>query len=274
MNLDRLVCPICKGRLERDGDLRCSACGRLFPQRDARWVDLIPEDLSDSERRWASRQREMEQAYAELAADPAHAKLAYRNDLRGYSDRLARCAGRVLDVGGGQGLVRHYLPPDADYVVVDPSTSWFEQPWHAIADEFPCLLEPLAFGRGKAEHLPFPDASFDWALSFFSLNHVERPDLVLAEIARVLQPGGGLLISLDDVEPAWRDVLDGDHRDPRFPTRAALAFAKLSSVLRGWPLQPDHQRIRERELRAFTRSFHWDERAWVGSYLTLILRKR
>jgi SAM-dependent methyltransferase len=272
--MDRLVCPICKGNLESNGELKCVDCGHSFPQRDSRWIDLLPDAASNDERGRTSRQLEMEQAYYELAADPAHAKLAYQNDLGGYRERLQRCTGRVLDVGGGQGLVRHYLPPASDYVVLDPSTSWFDQPWDAIADEFPCLLKPLQFIRGKTEYLPFPGASFDWVLSLWSLNHVEKPDAVMSEIERVLRPGGKVLLSLDDVEPTWSDVIDGTYQDPRFPSHRALLFTKLAAAIKGWLLQPDHLRIREHDLRYWTRAFEWEERAWSGTYLTLVLRKK
>ena len=171
----RLVCPSCKQPLIAEDELRCSACGRRFPQRDPRWIDLLPDGWATQFDDWSKRQREMEQAYDELSADPAHARLAYRSDLDGYRGHLSRCAGRVLDIGGGYGLVRHYLPAATDYTVLDPSTSWFAQPWHLIADEFPCLTTPPPFVRGVAEHLPFPDASLDWVLSFWSINHLADP---------------------------------------------------------------------------------------------------
>ncbi|NLT32373.1 MAG: 3-demethylubiquinone-9 3-O-methyltransferase [Acidobacteria bacterium] len=43
---------------------------------------------------------------------------------------------------------------------------------------------------GRAERLPFPAASFDLAACCDVLEHVDSPDIVIAEIARVLRPGG------------------------------------------------------------------------------------
>jgi SAM-dependent methyltransferase len=269
----RLVCPSCKQPLIAEDELRCSACGRRFPQRDPRWIDLLPDGWATRFDGWSERQREMEQAYDELSADPAHARLAYRTDLDGYRGHLSRCAGRVLDIGGGYGLVRHYLPAATDYAVLDPSTSWFVQPWHLMADDFPGLTIPPPFVRGVAEHLPFPNASLDWVLSFWSINHLVDPLRPLAECARVVRPGGGLLISMEDMEPSWADIMNGTHVDDRFPTRAALVRAKLRAAVAGWPLQPDHIRIRERDLRRWTQRFRWEERRWTGTYLTVVLRR-
>jgi SAM-dependent methyltransferase len=271
--LASLVCPLCKHRLITDGALRCSSCGRRFPQPDPRWIDLLPDAWATRLEHWSERQRDMQQAYDELAADPAHARLAYHTDLDVYRSHLARCVGRVLDIGGGYGIVRHYLDGATDYTVLDPSTSWFAQPWHSIADEFPCLAAPPAFVRGVAELMPFPDASVDWILSFWSINHLDDPGRALAECARVLRPGGGMLVSLDDMEPRWTDITSGAYVDRRFPTRSALVRAKLRAPVAGWPLQPDHIRITERDLRRWTPLLRWEERCWVGTYLTLVLRR-
>jgi len=43
---------------------------------------------------------------------------------------------------------------------------------------------------GDAKKLPFPDASFDLVVSLWMLEHIAEPELVFAEIARVLKPGG------------------------------------------------------------------------------------
>jgi len=44
--------------------------------------------------------------------------------------------------------------------------------------------------QGGGEHLPFADASFDMVVSVWVLEHLETPENVFAEIARVLKPGG------------------------------------------------------------------------------------
>ena len=127
---------------------------------------------------------------------------------------------------------------------------------------------------GGGEHLPLADASIDAVLSFWSLNHCADPARVMAEIARVLRPGGRVLISMEDMEPSWRDLWGGGYRDERFASRWALALQKLRAPLTGWPLQPDHLRIAERAFDrwAGTRLLR-TRRCWIGRYLTIELRR-
>ena len=274
---DVLACPGCRAALVRSpGMLRCAGCGRAYAQPDAGWVDLVHAPPERSEPAgWRERQAQMEASYRELIADPAHTVLAYRNDFGPFAARLAEYTGRVLDVGGGNGLVRHFLPAGVDYVSADPCERWLSAAWRAVEGEFPCLAEPLAFVRSFGEALPFASGAFDGALSFWSLNHAEDPAAVVREVARALRDGGRWLLVLDDVPPAWRDVLRGAYLDERCPARRQQAWWKLRALARGWPLAPDHLRIRERDLARWLRGrFDVAFRGFVGAYLALELRKR
>jgi SAM-dependent methyltransferase len=48
----------------------------------------------------------------------------------------------------------------------------------------------MAVLQGGGEHLPFPDATFDIVVSVWVLEHLEAPERVFAEVARVMKPGG------------------------------------------------------------------------------------
>ena len=50
--------------------------------------------------------------------------------------------------------------------------------------------EGMAVLQGGGEHLPFADASFEMVVSVWVLEHLEAPENVFAEVARVLRPGG------------------------------------------------------------------------------------
>jgi SAM-dependent methyltransferase len=97
-----------------------------------------------------------------------------------YLEFLARHRdGAVLDIGCGRGERRRQF--HGRYVGID-----------ALAA--PGATFPLVCGR--AEDLPWPDATFDGVLSVEAFDHFAEPRRAAAEALRVLRPGGDLLIFL------------------------------------------------------------------------------
>lgn len=92
-------------------------------------------------------------------------------------------------------------------------------------------LHPTRRGHLKldAEHLPFDDASFDLAIFNHVLEHVAHPERALAELHRVLRPGG-MLIAQTPYAPLLRKTFELDKALP----------ADLSKLLYG---QEDHVRL-------------------------------
>jgi SAM-dependent methyltransferase len=272
-----LVCPLCKDALHLAPEAaRCETGHLLIPQTRADCLDLLPPDVIGDSGRWADRQVSMAQWYRDLLEAPRDAAACFETDYRPFAGLLGAMAGRILDVGGGNGVVRHYLPRDAQYVLLEPDLAWLDTRWAGLADRFPCLATPACFVRGIGEYMPFAEASFDAVLGFWSLNHAVDPPAVIAEAARVLRPGGLLLLVLEDMPPRWRD-LGADLLRSRPPRTAHLVGHKLRTTLLGrpWPLQPDHVRLTERQLHAWTyRVFETTQRHWANPYLTLALQRR
>lgn len=85
------------------------------------------------------------------------------------------------------------------------------------------------FSVGDATALEFGDASFDGAVTRFSLHHIPAPRRVLEEMARVVRPGGRVIVSdilgdEDRESAAWHEEVER-LRDPShwaFPTAASL----------------------------------------------------
>jgi SAM-dependent methyltransferase len=72
-------------------------------------------------------------------------------------------------------------------------------------------VEEIGFAVASVYELPFPDESFDAALSHAVFEHLARPDVALAELRRVLRRGGALGICSSDwggaqIEPRGEDV--------------------------------------------------------------------
>ena len=102
-----------------------------------------------------------------------------------------RPRGRILDVGAGPGrlavaLARTYT--DIRIVGVDPSPEMVERARET--SKRAGLDDRVSFEQGNAVALPFPDASFDDVLSTLSMHHWPDPARGLAEVYRVLRPGG------------------------------------------------------------------------------------
>ncbi|GAB4242522.1 MAG: class I SAM-dependent methyltransferase [Elainellaceae cyanobacterium] len=99
------------------------------------------------------------------------------------SDRL-----QVLDISCGTGQLLDRLAsqfPDLEGTGIDFSTEMINQA--TKRDRYPSRLTYL---QGNAEALPFPDAAFDAIFNTISFLHYANPELVFAEVQRVLRSGG------------------------------------------------------------------------------------
>jgi demethylmenaquinone methyltransferase/2-methoxy-6-polyprenyl-1,4-benzoquinol methylase len=62
--------------------------------------------------------------------------------------------------------------------------------------------------QGRAEHLPFPDETFDTVVFTYLLRYVQEPDVTIRELSRVLKPGGELLsLEFGVPENSWIKAL-------------------------------------------------------------------
>lgn len=104
---------------------------------------------------------------------------------------LSEARGAVLEVGAGTGLnLPAYPSAVTGLTLADPEPSMVERLRRVAADD---PRAPVVVQAG-AEELPFPDASFDTVVSTLVLCTVTDPDRSLAEVRRVLRPGGTLLL--------------------------------------------------------------------------------
>ncbi len=97
---------------------------------------------------------------------------------------------RVGDLGCGTGRLAEALAPFvAEIVAVDGSAEMLEAAQQRLG-----LLGNVRLCRGELEALPLPPASLDAAVLALTLHHSPEPAKVFAEAARVLRPGGRLLL--------------------------------------------------------------------------------
>jgi SAM-dependent methyltransferase len=91
-------------------------------------------------------------------------------------------AARVLDIGCGDGqIARMLVDRGATVVGIDPT-------WNQISVAH--QRGGAAYARAAADQLPFADASFDAAVACLVFEHIDAVDQAIAEVARVVKPGG------------------------------------------------------------------------------------
>ncbi|HEY8453060.1 MAG: class I SAM-dependent methyltransferase [Micromonosporaceae bacterium] len=168
-----------------------------FEGRAARWYDVMARRL-------------VRPVYRRLAADVAAA---------------APHGAAVLDVGTGPAVLLVELArlrPDLRLTGVDPSADMV-----AAAERNLRRCAPDASAVvGDATHLPFPDGAFDLIVTSFSLHHWDDVPAAGAELARVLRPGGRVLVY-----------------DFRFAPFDELTAATAGTSLAGGP-EPERTRFR------------------------------
>ncbi|WP_067176503.1 class I SAM-dependent methyltransferase [Microtetraspora niveoalba] len=155
------------------------------------------------------------------------AEIGFAGRRRSVFRRLAALSGagpghRILDVGCGTGYLTRLLAPlvgpDGRVTGVDPSRPMLDHARRRSPGN-------CSYQVGEGQALPFPDASFDIAVSSFAVHHMPgsgRP-AAMAEMFRVLRPGGRLLIA--------------EFRPPGNPLAARLVGLLAGAAMR--PAMPD-----------------------------------
>lgn len=120
---------------------------------------------------------------------------ALDNTLVEHVARLGIDSGRLLDVGCGPGNIALKIAkrfPQIQVVGVDFSLNMIHAAGAAATAQQ--LSGRTAFFAGDANRLSFPDQSFDFVLSNSVLHHLHDPLAMLNEMARVVKPGGIVLL--------------------------------------------------------------------------------
>ena len=108
----------------------------------------------------------------------------------------------MLDVGSGTGSLAFAIAANnsrAHVVGIDPSSDYVA--YATSRNRFP---DRVGFAVGDAQHLQFPDATFDAALSLLVFNFLPDPQQALSEMCRSTKPGGKLSAAVWDYGAGMR----------------------------------------------------------------------
>lgn len=166
-----------------------------------------------------------------LSQGHAHVSEPWRRRL------LGDLAGTVLEIGPGTGVNLAYLPDGVYWIGLEPNPYFHPHLRRALS------LRGLSGDvlLGQAEAIPLPEGSVEAVVATLVLCSVEDPRRALAEILRVLKPGGrfvflehvaaprgsGLRWAQDLLCPLWAFLGDGCH-----PNRETLALIREAGFAR------------------------------------------
>ena len=122
---------------------------------------------------------------------------------------------RVLDVGSADG----------------PSVGWLHD-HDGLHVSLDIDLRGLTAGGvcGSAFNLPFADDSFDIVGAFDVVEHCESEAVALAELARVLKPGGTVMVSVPAYQWAWSSFDDANGHHRRYTRRRAVRAVESAGL--------------------------------------------
>jgi ubiquinone/menaquinone biosynthesis C-methylase UbiE len=120
------------------------------------------------------------------------------------AELVGSARGRVLEIGCGVGAnFKYYRAHATDIIATEPNSFMLTRAREAATRSG----RPIDVRAARAEALPFDDASFDAVISTLNMCTIENPQRALAEVRRVLKPGG---------EYRFFDHVQYDHAFGRF----------------------------------------------------------
>ena len=123
---------------------------------------------------------------AERVSRSAAENFVYQRSRLAYVTAATEVSGRVLEIGTGTGYGIDIIAPHAEHFT---TLDKFRSP---DLGELPTNVE---FVEATVPPLPFADESFDYVVSFQVIEHIRRDKAFVAEVHRVLKPGGRFIVS-------------------------------------------------------------------------------
>jgi ubiquinone/menaquinone biosynthesis C-methylase UbiE len=221
MNLDSIniyKCPVCISAFEmtvnkQDGtevlsaELVCSKGHRFTINNgipDLTW----PKELAITDEKTRAVYEKLAKEYDKFASFPFWTFKADENEVR--ADMTSRLnlfeSAKVLEIGAGDGRgaehVAKQLGKGGKFFVQELSESFQNKSFERLAP----YKEKIEFSIANASYLSFPDNYFDAAYHFGGISTFSDVPRCLAELCRVVKPGGKVLVGDESMGPWLRDT--------------------------------------------------------------------
>lgn len=170
----------------------------LFAMTDGSGVRMLQRDLLKLEEVRAARASMAAAYFAQYASEwdqlrSLHvAETEVEEAMRGVLNVAA--LGRVLDIGTGTGRMIELFANDADKFTAIDNNAEMLRVARAKLSKMPNDSPKVEIMLGDFNTLQLPDASYDTILFHQVLHYAQAPERVIAEAARVLAPGGRMMI--------------------------------------------------------------------------------
>lgn len=117
----------------------------------------------------------------------------FQRHLVAYNEAAKRINGNVLEVGCGEGYGISLLAPKVtNYMAVDKFAT--------NVDRYAANFSHVKFQQMSVPPLQFPDNTFDYIVTFQVIEHIEDDEKMVAEMSRVLKPGGKMIMTTPNIK--------------------------------------------------------------------------
>lgn len=141
----------------------------------------------------------------------------------------------AVDIGAGTGFMTEaLLNMELQVMAIDPSQAML----NVMRAKFRRFYGQVSYRLGSADALPLADNKVDYAFANMSLHHVENPALAIQEMARIVKPGGRVVIT--DLDAHQFTFLREEHYDrwlgferrtiSEWLTAAGLQHVRIGSI--------------------------------------------
>jgi ubiquinone/menaquinone biosynthesis C-methylase UbiE len=175
-------------------------------------VPAVPGERQPAEPLASSKAQAAEAHFDRWAGAYGRSRLLPSLQKKALAELRPRAGDRLLDVACGAGALVAEVAPHVDRAVgVDLSDGMLELARSRLSDAGADRLANVEFFHGPSDALPFDDGSFTALVCTTALHHFPDPQRSIDEMARVLEPGGRVVIG--DI---CRDGLAAKLADPLF----------------------------------------------------------